>query len=68
MLSVIKGYTDPALTVPCCRGEADVFRDKKREIASEGLSQQQLHLILGQRDGRGRRDRQRLRLTDREKA
>lgn len=36
MPRVIKGYTDTALTAPCCRG-GDVFRDKKGEIASEGF-------------------------------
>lgn len=30
MLCMIKGYTDSGLSVPCCRGEADVFRDKNR--------------------------------------
>lgn len=30
MLCVIKGFTDTALTAPCCQGEGDVFRDKKR--------------------------------------
>lgn len=35
---MIKGYTDTALTAPCCRGGGgDVFRDKKGEIASEGF-------------------------------
>ena len=28
---MIKGYTDIALTVPCCRGEARVYRDRKKE-------------------------------------
>lgn len=61
MLCVIKGYTDTALTVPCCQGEGDVFRDKKKgETASERLSQRQLYLILGQREGS--RDEQEMKL------
>lgn len=58
MLRVIKGYTHTALTVPCCQREAAVFRRQKEETASERLAQQQLYLILGQRERGKQRERQ----------
>lgn len=64
---MIKGYTDTALTVTMLSRQGGCFQRQKGEIASEGLSQQQLYLILEKRDGSKRRDRQKLRLKERKR-
>lgn len=55
---MIKGYTDTALTAPCCRGGGMFSETKREKLPRRGLSQQQLYLILGRRDGSRGRDRQ----------